>query len=194
MPVPVLIQGETGTGKELVARATPPAAGAARAVRRVNCAALPASLVESELFGHERGAFTGAVAARLGPLRGGHGGTLFLDEIGDLPLELQAKLLRVLGAARCGASADRRAAAVDPRGRRAATRTSSRSLRGRFREDLYYRLNVVEIAVPPLRERAARHPRAGARAVGTCRRRAQLARVADRTRAHVPAGDGTMAR
>jgi two-component system NtrC family response regulator len=151
----VLIRGESGTGKELIAQAihhaSPRAAGP---LVRVNAAALPEGLLESELFGHEKGAFTGAVAARRGRFEAAHGGTLFLDEIGDLPLHLQVKLLRALQEReieRLGAS---RPIPVDVR-LLAATHRDLEALvrRGAFRDDLYYRINVVTIAVPPLRER-----------------------------------------
>ncbi len=151
----VLITGETGTGKELVARAIH-----ARSARRqamlvkVNCAALPGGLVESELFGHEKGAFTGALARKIGRFELAHGGTIFLDEIGDLPPELQAKLLRVLQEGefeRVGGVETRR---VDVRVLAATNRPLEKAVaEGRFREDLFYRLHVFPIHVPPLRDR-----------------------------------------
>ena len=151
----VLIRGETGTGKELVARRLhllgPRRAGPFVAV---NCAAIPGNLLESELFGHEAGAFTGAAARRTGRFEAADGGTLFLDEIGELASDLQAKLLRALESrevAPVGADAAR---SVDVRVVAATNRDLEQQIEaGRFREDLYYRLRVVEIGVPPLRER-----------------------------------------
>jgi formate hydrogenlyase transcriptional activator len=154
----VLLVGETGTGKELIARAIHDA-GPRRHQRfvAVNCAAIPAGLLETELFGHERGAFTGAVAQGVGRFQAADRGTLFLDEIGDLPLELQPKLLRALQEQqieRLGSGG--RAVHVNVRVV-AATNQDLREMvqRRAFRADLFYRLNVFPIRVPPLRERTA---------------------------------------
>jgi transcriptional regulator with PAS, ATPase and Fis domain len=153
--VPVLILGETGAGKEVVAHAlhlgSPRAGGP---LVHINCGALPATLVESELFGHERGAFTGADRAKIGLLASAAGGSVFLDEIGELPLALQATLLRVLedGAVRpLGAT---RPMAIDVRWVAATNRDLAVEVeRGRFRKDLYYRLQGFVVVVPPLRDR-----------------------------------------
>ncbi len=153
--VPVLVTGESGTGKELVANAihaSSPRADAPFVV--VNAAAIPRELLESELFGHERGAFTGAVEARPGRFREASGGTLFLDEIGDMPIELQAKLLRVLQNGELTPVGGRETLHVDVRVVAATHRDLDVEVeRGRFREDLLYRLRVVPIQMPPLRER-----------------------------------------
>src|SRR5512140_3315610 len=154
-PVTVLIQGETGTGKELVARAIHNS-GPRRANNfvAINCGALPETLLESELFGYRRGAFTGAVEDRPGLFEVAHGGTIFLDEIGELPVALQVKLLRVLQESeirRLGESQPRR---VDARLLAATNRNLEREVaEQRFRQDLFYRLNVVNVTIPPLRDR-----------------------------------------
>ena len=153
----VLVTGESGTGKELVARAI------CKASKRkekpfvvVNCAALPASLVESELFGHERGAFTDARSARKGLFREAHGGTLFLDEVGEIPLELQPKLLRALEDHNIRSVGSAAEVSIDVRIIAATNRDLPDAVaEGTFRQDLYYRIQVVEISVPPLRERGA---------------------------------------
>ncbi len=151
----VLIRGETGTGKEIIARAIHHAS--ARRQHRfvaVNCAAIPATLLESELFGYERGAFTGAVASRMGRFQAAHHGTIFLDEIGELPVELQPKLLRVIQeqeVERLGSSQPLR---VDVRIVAATNQDLEQMLADRtFRLDLFYRLHVFPITIPPLRDR-----------------------------------------
>jgi transcriptional regulator with GAF, ATPase, and Fis domain len=151
----VLIQGETGTGKELIARAIHNLSPRRdRQFVRFNCAAIPLGLLESELFGHERGAFTGAVARKIGRFELADKGTLFLDEIGDIPIELQAKLLRVLQEREFERLGSNQTQQVNVRVV-AATHCDLKQmvLEKRFRSDLYFRLNVFPIAVPPLRER-----------------------------------------
>ncbi|MEP6507958.1 MAG: sigma-54 dependent transcriptional regulator [Gemmatimonadales bacterium] len=151
----VLITGESGTGKELVASAVHDASTRRdKPFIRVNCAAIPRELVESEMFGHERGAFTGATQARVGRFELAHTGTLFLDEIGDLSLEAQAKLLRVIEAKDIQRVGGSRNIKVDVRIIAATNHDLAKAVRdGAFREDLFFRLNVVPIALPPLRDR-----------------------------------------
>ncbi|MEE4464199.1 sigma-54 dependent transcriptional regulator, partial [Azotobacter chroococcum] len=151
----VLIQGESGTGKELVARALHNLSKRAKApLISVNCAAIPETLIESELFGHEKGAFTGAVAGRTGLVEAADGGTLFLDEIGELPLEAQARLLRVLQEGEIRRVGSVQSQKVDVR-LIAATHRDLKTLSktGQFREDLFYRLNVISLKLPALRDR-----------------------------------------
>jgi two-component system response regulator AtoC len=151
----VLIQGESGTGKELVARALHERGSRASAsFVAVNCGAIPDSLLESELFGHKRGAFTDASSDKPGLFEEAHGGTLFLDEIGELPLSTQVKLLRVLQEGTLRRLGENRDREVDVRVVAATVRNLKEEVdHGRFREDLFYRLNVLPIEVPPLRER-----------------------------------------
>ena len=151
----VLIQGETGTGKELIARAIHNRSRrAGRAFIRVNCAAIPQALIASELFGHEKGAFTGALQRRLGRFESADGGTIFLDEIGDLPPETQIALLRVLQEREFERVGGNEPIGVDVRVLAATNRDLPAAVRdGAFRADLFYRLNVVPIQVPALRDR-----------------------------------------
>jgi transcriptional regulator with PAS, ATPase and Fis domain len=151
----VLIEGETGTGKEMVARAVHQTSPRHRArFVAINCSSIPETLLDAELFGHARGAFTGAVSARVGRLEQADGGTLFLDEVGTMPMSLQMKLLRVLQEREFERLGDSRTIKVDVRLVAATNADLQKMVReGTFREDLFYRLNVVSIHLPPLRDR-----------------------------------------
>jgi two-component system response regulator PilR (NtrC family) len=153
---PVHIAGESGTGKELVARLIHAASSRRQApFVPVNCGAIPSELMESELFGHRRGSFTGAVADKKGLIQSAEGGTLFLDEVADLPLHMQVKLLRVIQEKTVRPIGEQREAPIDVRIVSATHKNLSELVaNGRFREDLYYRVNVIEMRVPPLRERS----------------------------------------
>ena len=158
--VPVLLEGESGVGKEVVAEAIHAASPRARKpMVAVNCGAIPANLIESEVFGHEKGAFTGAFERKIGRFQEADGGTLFLDEVGDMPLDAQVKLLRVLQEGEIHPLGARHARTVDVRVIAATNRRLAEEVEaGRFREDLYYRLNVVQVAIPPLRDRLSDVP------------------------------------
>src|SRR3989441_2039689 len=156
----VLLRGESGTGKEVIARALHKASPrAGKQFLKVNCAALPGELLESELFGHEKGAFTGAYRQKPGKFEAAHQGTLLLDEIGEMPLRLQAKLLHVLQDGEFSRVGGEKIIDTDVRLIAATNRDLEAALRAhQFREDLYYRLNVIEIRIPPLRERREEIP------------------------------------
>ncbi|MGK6354449.1 sigma-54-dependent transcriptional regulator [Sphingomonas sp. DT-207] len=158
--VPVLIEGESGVGKEVIAEAIHAASPRARKpLISINCGAIPANLVESELFGHEKGAFTGAFDRKIGRFQEADTGTLFLDEVGEMPLDAQVKLLRVLQSGEIQPLGARHAREVDVRVIAATNKNLLAEVEaGRFREDLYYRLNVVQVSIPPLRDRAGDIP------------------------------------
>ena len=155
--LPLLITGETGTGKEVAARTLHQLSPRQdRPFAAINCGALPANLVQSELFGHERGSFTGATSRRIGHFESADGGTVFLDEIGDLPLDAQTNLLRVLQEGTIERIGSCRSIRVDVRVLAATHVDLEKAVaQGRFREDLFYRLNVLRLRMPPLRERGS---------------------------------------
>ena len=158
--VPLLLEGESGVGKEVIAEAVHAASPRSKKTMvAINCGAIPQNLVESELFGHEKGAFTGAFERKVGRFAEADGGTLFLDEIGEMPLDAQVKLLRVLQSGEIHAIGARHPRTVDVRVIAATNKKLIEEVEaGRFREDLYYRLNVVQVTIPPLRERIADIP------------------------------------
>ena len=159
-PSTVLITGESGTGKELIARALHENSSRhGGPFIKINCAAIPKTLMESELFGYEKGAFTGAVGAKPGRFELAHGGTLFLDEIGEIPVEMQVKLLRAIQESEFERVGGLKTIKVDVRLVTATNRDLEQEIqRGNFRDDLYYRLNVVPLQIPPLRKRTGDIP------------------------------------
>ena len=191
--IPVLIEGESGVGKELIARAIQgESERAGKPFVTVNCGAIPENLVESILFGHEKGAFTGAVDRRIGKFQEADGGTLFLDEIGELPLDAQVKLLRALQEGEIDPVGAKKPVKVNFRLISATNRDMIQLVKdGKFREDLYYRLNVFPIWVPPLRERLERRAGAGAALPGPLRGRGRQARQRHQRGRAAPAAPAT---